>query len=465
MTRRTQGRHHGKIAMIWLPLFVVILAVTWLGSSAGPDSPSFSPAAPRFPFADAFNRGTTTVIDRYDHGRDPAVSLLPEAARPQALVDDCKQLLANPHLDVVNGSIPSWSILEPRVYYSTTTYVSPPSAIVMPEGDDGDPSLKEDAFGQIFTMSSGLTSVTVEFQTRTANANAVDKVFGNLWTVDAGNKLDQFIGGWAVADSADAWAGRKVLVQDSGDLADMAGQKMAIIFFTDANGQAPGEVVYFDDITLTACTGAANTPTATATNGPTQTPTATATNGPTQTPTATPTNGPTQTPTATATDQPGSGHKLFLPVICKPEPPSQPTPTPTATPRETATETPTPTVSPEPTAQPGACPQTGQWSGTTSQGRSISFTVENVSRCQIAAESVKIQIRDSCGFVSTTTFMQSYAIVDNGFQTGSWSATLTWVGGKFSSSSTASGNFNFYSINPYEPWRTCIASGEWTAAP
>jgi hypothetical protein len=321
MTRRVQSGRHGRIDTLLLPLFVVVLAFTWLGLYAGTDSAAFSPDAPRFLNSDGFNRGAIDIVDRYDHGRDPTIRPAPGTAPPQALNDDCTQLLANPSLTVVNGSIPSWSILKPKVYYSTQTYVSPPSAIVLPEGDDGDPSPKEDAFGQIFTMPSGtLSSVTIEFQTRTGNTNATDKASGNLWTVSAGNNLDQFIGGWNVADSADAWAGRTVQITDSADLGDMAGQKMAIIFFTDANGQSPGEIVYFDDITLTACSGAANTPTPTATTGPAQTPT------------VTPTTGPAQTPTVTPTGQPGSEDKLFLPVICKPERPSQPTPTPTASP-------------------------------------------------------------------------------------------------------------------------------------
>ena len=321
MTSRTQFHPHGQIAVFLLPLFVMALSVTRLGLSAGMDSVTFGPDAPRFRIVNGFTRAAIAVAGPYDHSRDPAVRPLAvrplmETVRPQGVANDCEQLLANPGLDVVNNSIPSWSILEPKVYYSTQNYVSSPSAIVLPDGDADDPSPTEDAFGQIFTMPPNLISVTVEFQTATGNANGTDKAFGNLWTVDAGNDLDESIGGWQVTDSANAWASRDVVISDSGDLAAMAGQKMAIVFFTETNGQDPGEVVYFDDITLTACVGSANTPAATVTASPSPT--------------------PSRTPAATPTHPPVTGQKELLPAIFKPAATVPPT------------TSPTPTTSPEP---------------------------------------------------------------------------------------------------------------------
>lgn len=293
----------------------------YIDGAAGSDSAVFGPDAPRFRIANGFARAAIAVAGPYDHRLEPAIKPFMEAARPQGVANDCEQLLANPGLDVVNNSIPSWSILEPRVYYSTQDYVSSPSAIVLPDGDEDDPSPTQDAVGQVFTMPPNLTSVTVEFATATVNANATDKAFGNLWTVDAGNNLDKSVGGWQVTDSAGAWANRNVAITDSGDLAAMAGQKMAIVFFTDTDGQDPGEVVYLDDITLTACTGSASTPAATVTTG------------------ATPTSSPT--PSATPTNQPATGQKGLLPAIFKPAATAQPT------------VTPAPTVTPGPTTTPG----------------------------------------------------------------------------------------------------------------
>lgn len=115
------------------------------------------------------------------------------------------------------------------------------------------------------------------------------------------------------------------------------------------------------------------------------------------------------------------------------------------------------------TVEPPACPQTGHWSGTTSQGRAISFDVANSPSCQIVAESLHLSVRDSCGFGTTTQFMNSFSITNNHFATGSGS-TSTWVQGDFTASSSASGTFNFYIIHPYEPW-PCTASGTWSATP
>ena len=85
------------------------------------------------------------------------------------------------------------------------------------------------------------------------------------------------------------------------------------------------------------------------------------------------------------------------------------------------------------------CPQAGEWSGTTNQGRSISFTVENSPQCQIAAESLKITIRDSCGYTTTTTFFQSQVITNNHFNTGGGNVQVV---GDFASLTTASGTFS-----------------------
>jgi len=117
----------------------------------------------------------------------------------------------------------------------------------------------------------------------------------------------------------------------------------------------------------------------------------------------------------------------------------------------------------EVTVPPPPCPQAGLWSGSTSQGRPISFEVVHSPECQIAAESLHIQIRDSCGFVTTTVFGQSHLITDNHFDTGSGGTAR--VVGDFSSSSAASGTFTFSMMHPFEPWRTCTASGTWTATP
>jgi len=100
------------------------------------------------------------------------------------------------------------------------------------------------------------------------------------------------------------------------------------------------------------------------------------------------------------------------------------------------------------------CPQAGNWIGVTSQGRQISFDVENSSQCQIVSDSLKIAFRDSCSVLRTTTFMYSVLIANNQFDTGV--AAGTQVIGEFTTSSTVSGTFSYSS-------GSCTASGNWTA--
>lgn len=118
----------------------------------------------------------------------------------------------------------------------------------------------------------------------------------------------------------------------------------------------------------------------------------------------------------------------------------------------------------EVTVPPPDCPQTGTWSGTTSQGRNISFVVENSPQCQIAANSLQISIRDSCYFSTTTVFGQSYTITNNHFSAGNASYGVQVIG-DFTSLNTASGTFNLYMANPFPPPYNCTASGTWTGTP
>lgn len=176
----------------------------------------------------------------------------------------------------------------------------------------------------------------------------------------------------------------------------------------------------------------------------------------TATPTRTPTRTPTVTPTASVVML-----QRYVPLILRQNEIATATPTPTLTPTpsETAEPTVTPTPTATPTTQPGSCPATGAWSGTTSQSRPISFEVANSPRCEVVAGSLRIQIRDSCGYVTTTRFMLSHPITNNQFNTGG----PTWVAGTFTSATTASGNFRLEMTNPVFPYNTCTASGTWTA--
>ena len=220
------------------------------------------------------------------------------------------------------------------------------------------------------------------------------------------------------------WGERIFDLTDVYSLGDLTGQTqvwVAIAFQSDYSISYP-EGAYVDDVLIRKYVGEEPSPTAT--------------------------TQPIQTPTVTATPQAG-GKEAFLPLVLKPEF-TGPTPVPSLTPTVTATSE-------------VELPNAGSWTGTTSQARPISFTVETSPSLQIAADTLRIQIRDSCGGVTTTQFMQSYPIINNRFSTGS--GGIATVTGNFTSATTATGTFTFSMQHPFEPWRTCTAQGSWSASP
>ena len=111
------------------------------------------------------------------------------------------------------------------------------------------------------------------------------------------------------------------------------------------------------------------------------------------------------------------------------------------------------------TGSQAGCPQTGSWSGTTNQMRPIWFIVEDSPRCQIAPDTLRIQLQDSCYNLIDLHFEPSYAITNNKF------GTPSNVQGEFSSSSQAYGTYEYEGFNDQPPFEKCTASGNWTAAP
>jgi hypothetical protein len=187
------------------------------------------------------------------------IGALPERPpEPTAGLMACSQMLANTELTVVDigggyGTAEPWVVLNDIVYYSDVDYTSPPTSLLLVDNDAGDPSPTVDAFAQAFYMPSGLTSVLIEYNTAALNGNLNDRVYGNLYTVDADGQLDEFIVGWEVGQATNTWVGRFVQITDPTYLSLMDGQYMAIILFNLTDNVAPGEVAFFDDVTLTAC--------------------------------------------------------------------------------------------------------------------------------------------------------------------------------------------------------------------
>jgi len=102
------------------------------------------------------------------------------------------------------------------------------------------------------------------------------------------------------------------------------------------------------------------------------------------------------------------------------------------------------------------CPRTGPWPGITSQegGYDIYFEVEDSPQCQIAAESLRIEFKDSCDSEIVMTIMSSALITNRHFDIHGENITVV---GDFASPKTANGTFSYSKDG-------CTASGTWETA-
>ena len=109
---------------------------------------------------------------------------------------------------------------------------------------------------------------------------------------------------------------------------------------------------------------------------------------------------------------------------------------------------------------PFDCPQAGNWSGTTSQGKEIVFAVEDTPSCQISYGSLSVRFTDSCAHTLTVSILSEFSIIDNHFDTGMPSFLVI---GDFTSPTAAEGTF-YHSMPEYGyPGFYCTVSGTWTA--
>ncbi len=111
------------------------------------------------------------------------------------------------------------------------------------------------------------------------------------------------------------------------------------------------------------------------------------------------------------------------------------------------------------TVPPPSCPRAGLWYGTTSEGYTFHFNVENSPVCQITPGSLMVSALMNCGTGSTLYtifFASSTPIVEDHFEAGN---ATDWVTGDFSTPPYASG--------PYQvtPRAGCSETGTWQAAP
>ena len=170
----------------------------------------------------------------------------------------CQQMIVNSELDVIDlgdgtGTVEPWAIIDPIVYFDSSTSTSPIYSLVLDIGDASDPTPTQDAFGQAFFMPDNLISVDIDYNRKMDFANPVDEVYGNLWTVDNSGNLETFITSWPVADTPAGWAPQNVLINDAPTLNQIEGRLMALLFFNTTTDPTPGEIIWFDDVTLTAC--------------------------------------------------------------------------------------------------------------------------------------------------------------------------------------------------------------------
>lgn len=192
----------------------------------------------------------------------------PEAAPENTLAQPCSQVLVNTKLDVIelgagSGSAEPWVPLWQTVYYDDEAYVSPQHSLIVIIGDDNDSTPSYDGFGQGFIMPANLTSVTVDYMTAVGAPRSSDFAYGTFWSVNPDGTLNQELFFWPVGDDNQplVWRNEVMSTNDPADMALLEEQWLALVFYnyTDETAPTPGEVTWFDDITLTVCTDTAVT--------------------------------------------------------------------------------------------------------------------------------------------------------------------------------------------------------------
>ena len=229
---------------------------------------NLGPKAPADPGA-ALERRQLPAVHR-EQASAIGQMLAPAAAAPAVAPDPnslaaCEQLLLNTSLDVVElgdgtGSAEPWEVLEQIVYFDTETYVSDPYSLFFLVGDDAytdfpaDPSPEWDGFTQFVQLPNYLDSVVVDYWSATVNGRADDLAYGDIYAFDdQGNA--EWVTGWFVGDFGSTWNNQYFPITDTLTLEQLSGRSIALVFSNDSpNGLTQGEAVWFDDITLTACT-------------------------------------------------------------------------------------------------------------------------------------------------------------------------------------------------------------------
>jgi hypothetical protein len=110
------------------------------------------------------------------------------------------------------------------------------------------------------------------------------------------------------------------------------------------------------------------------------------------------------------------------------------------------------------------CPQTGEWSGTTSQGSSIHFYVEDSPQCQVTDLGIySLNCFPPYNYFKVNSWVGwVFPIIENTFTTGIGYDQVT---GNLSSITTANGEFSIQWIRFVPFYQTCQSTGTWAANP
>lgn len=211
--------------------------------------------------APAVRRDQARSIGRLLAPRPSAPALTPE---PNSLAA-CNQLLLNPTLDIYElgdgtGTAEPWEVLEQIVYFDSEAYFSSQYSLFLLVGDDAydgypaDPSPSWDGFAQFVQLPDYLESVVIDYWSAMLNERASDEAYGDIYVFDDQGTAS-WITGWYVGDFGSEWNNQYFPITDTVTIGQLSGRAIAVVFSNySESGLTQGEGVWFDDITLTACT-------------------------------------------------------------------------------------------------------------------------------------------------------------------------------------------------------------------
>jgi hypothetical protein len=185
---------------------------------------------------------------------------------------DCFQILANTQLDVVDhgdgtGSAEPWIVLDQIVYFDPAAANDYLYFVDADVDDFETPTF--DSFGQGFQMPGNLLSLQVVYDAGTVDATdpgdpsilEPDEAYGELWLLDQNGFLQEAILHWRNPDPIptgqfpddDNWRNYTIDIAEPSFISQLSGKAVAIRLLNITDGFEPGESVYWDNISLTAC--------------------------------------------------------------------------------------------------------------------------------------------------------------------------------------------------------------------